>query len=124
MKSLTMKRKEGGFVLTSELVLIVTILVLGMIVGLVTMRDALTAEMGDVAEAVGTLDQGYCYDGLINGEATATTAGSCFEDGVDTNAGDLVADSFTAAAERAGPDMINLAPVTAEAGSEAGEVAP
>ena len=98
MKSLTMKkRKEGGFVLTSELVLIVTILVLGMIVGLVTMRDALNAEMDDVAESFGAVDQSYCYDGLVNGEISAATAGSCFDDDVDDFAGDTVPQAFVPA---------------------------
>lgn len=121
MKSLTMKnRKEGGFVLTSELVLIVTILVLGAIVGLVTMRDALTAEMGDVAEAVGTLDQGYCYEGLINGELSASTAGSCYEDLIDANFGDGEPEAFVGAEERVDPlEVIGSTP--AEAGSEVAE---
>lgn len=86
-------RKQGGFVLTAELVLIVTILVLGAIVGLVTMRDALTGEMEDVAEAVGALDQGYQFDGLINPQDTAATAGSAFTDAIDD--GDRQVYSFT-----------------------------
>ena len=84
MKYVNVKsRKQGGFVLTAELVLIVTILVLGSIVGLVTMRDALTGEMEDVAEAVGALDQGYQFDGLINPQETAATAGSAWTDAAD-----------------------------------------
>lgn len=86
-------KKQGGFVLTAELVLIVTILVLGAIVGLVTMRDALTGEMEDVAEAVGSLDQGYQFDGLINPQLTAATAGSSFTDSFDE--GDVDVYSFT-----------------------------
>ena len=89
MKKLDVKkRKQGGFILTSELILIVTIMVIGMIVGLVTMRDAITAEMEDVAEAVGAIDQSYSFEGMINGELSATVAGSAFGDDIDTNAGD------------------------------------
>ena len=89
MKSLKIeKKKEAGFVLTSELVLIVTILVIGMTVGLVTMRDALNAEMEDVAEAIGALDQTYSIDGIINGELTALIGGSVFTDLIDADAGD------------------------------------
>ena len=57
-------RRQAGFIMTSELILLVTIMVVGMIVGLVTMRDAATAEMEDVAEAIGQLDQSYAFNGL------------------------------------------------------------
>jgi len=89
MKNVNVRnRKQGGFVLTAELVLIVTILVLGAIVGMVSMRDALNAEMEDVAEAVGSLDQGYQFQGIVNDHLTATIAGSSFTDEIDTEAGD------------------------------------
>ncbi len=81
-------RKQGGFILTSELILLVTVMVIGMIVGLVTMRDAATAEMEDVAEAIGQFDQSYAFNGLQNAQNTAALEGSSFIDGVDTNAGD------------------------------------
>ena len=98
MKKLNVKgKKQGGFVLTAELVLIVTILVLGSIVGMVTMRDALNAEMEDVAEAVGVLDQGYDYRGIENLQQTAATAGSAFTDMADFNAGDTRGFVFTVA---------------------------
>lgn len=96
-------KKQAGFVLTSELVLISTILVIGMITGLVTMRDAITAEMEDVAEAIGALDQSYAFDGIINGQTTAAIAGSVFDDDVDVNAGDTIGFSFTPASPENGP---------------------
>lgn len=80
--------KQGGFIMTAELILLVTVMVVGMIVGLVTMRDAATAEMEDVAEAIGQLDQSYAFNGLQNSENTAALEGSSFIDAVDTNAGD------------------------------------
>lgn len=97
MKKFNLKaKKQGGFVLTAELVLLVTILVFGAIVGMVSMRDALNAEMEDVAEAIGAVDQGYEYNGITNNQLTATIAGSSWEDAVDTNAGDGVGFTFTA----------------------------
>lgn len=97
MKYVNVKsKKQGGFVLTAELVLIVTILVFGSIVGMVSMRDALNAEMEDVAEAVGALDQGYSFDGLLNSQTTAATAGSEFADAIDSLAGDEIGFTFTA----------------------------
>ena len=98
MKNLNLKaKKQGGFVLTAELVLLVTILVFGAIVGMVSMRDALNAEMDDVAEAIGAVDQGYQYQGIINDQLTAAITGSAWTDAVDTNAGDGVGFYFTAA---------------------------
>ncbi|MBA6365516.1 hypothetical protein H4J42_17390, partial [Colwellia sp. BRX8-8] len=47
-----------------------------------------TAEMEDVAEAIGSLDQSYAFDGMKNGEGTAEISGSGFIDAVDANAGD------------------------------------
>jgi hypothetical protein len=44
--------------------------------------------MEDVAEAIGSLDQSYAYDGLKNGEGSAEISGSGFIDAVDANAGD------------------------------------
>ncbi len=83
-------KKQGGFIMTTELVLLVSTLVVGMIVGLVSMRDAVNAEMEDVAEAIGSLDQSYAFDGIKNVQSTAEFAGSGFVDAVDTNAGDQV----------------------------------
>ncbi|MDO6804879.1 hypothetical protein Q4595_20680, partial [Wenyingzhuangia sp. 1_MG-2023] len=82
------KTRQGGFVMTSELVLLVTTMVVGLTVGLVTMRDALTAEMEDVAEAIGSLDQTYAFNGLVNGESTAAVEGSVYGDAPDVIAGD------------------------------------
>ncbi len=90
------RRKQGGFIMTTELVLLVTTMVVGMIVGLVTMRDAVNAEMEDVAEAIGSLDQSYAFDGIKNVQATAEFSGSGFVDAVDTKAGDEVTFNFVA----------------------------
>jgi len=89
-----MKKKQGGFVMTSELLLLSTTIVIGLVVGLTTMRDAVTAEMEDVAEAIGSLDQSYAYDGIKNAEGTAEISGSGFIDAVDVNAGDGVTFEF------------------------------
>ena len=45
---------EGGFVVSADLILISTILVIGVLVGLVTLRDQVVQEFGDLATAVGT----------------------------------------------------------------------
>ena len=89
MKMINVKKvKQGGFVIATELVLIVSILVLGLVIGLTTIRDSVNAEMQDVASAVGALDQTYVIMGITNPETTAAVAGSTFDDAVDTEAGD------------------------------------
>ena len=51
---------ENGFVVSSELILIATILVIAMVVGLQTVRDAVLQELGDVANAIGNVICSMC----------------------------------------------------------------
>lgn len=55
---------EAGFIVSAELVLIATILVLGMIVGLVSVRDQVVQELGDIALAIGVINQSYSFSGI------------------------------------------------------------
>ena len=95
------QKKQAGFIVSAELVLIATILVIGLIVGMAVIRDALTAEMHDVAEAIGELNQSYYLAGItaLNdaGDTLAIIVGSDFEDTVDGLAGDHVAVIYTVA---------------------------
>ena len=79
------QKKQGGFIVSAELVLIATILVIGLIVGMVAIRDAMTAEMGDVAEAIGSLDQSYSFDGIQDPGTLAVIGSSAFTDAVDNS---------------------------------------
>lgn len=72
---------EAGFVISSELVLVATILVIGMIVGLTTVRDQVVQELADVAGAISDVNQSYSYSAVIG--HTSSTAGSDFVDLVD-----------------------------------------
>ncbi len=72
---------DAGFVVSTELVLIASILVIGMIVGLATVRDQVVQELGDIGLAIGQLNQSYSFSG-VSGH-TATTAGSSFVDQTD-----------------------------------------
>lgn len=69
---------ESGFIVSSELILIATVLVIGMLVGLVTIRDQVVQELADVADAISEIDQSYSYSG-VTGHASST-AGSIFND--------------------------------------------
>jgi Flp pilus assembly pilin Flp len=72
---------EAGAVISAEIVLVATILVIGMVVGLKSVRDSVVTELADVAQAIANLDQSYSYT-AINGHG-AGTAGSFFLDAND-----------------------------------------
>ena len=72
---------EAGFVVSSELVLVATMLVLGMIVGLTSLRNQVVQELGDLAVAIGNFEQSYQFSSVIG--HTASTAGSMFVDNDD-----------------------------------------
>lgn len=80
MKKFAMRlwRDEAGFVVSTELILIATIVVIGLITGLTTVRDAVVHELADVADAVSEIDQSYSW-GAITAHC-ASTAGSEFVD--------------------------------------------
>ena len=54
---------EVGFVISAELVLVLTIAVLGMVVGLTSVRDSINAELVDLSNAFGAVDQSYSVRG-------------------------------------------------------------
>ncbi len=55
---------ENGFVVSAELILVSTITVLGLVVGLAEIRQAVAQELEDVASAIGSINQGYCFSGM------------------------------------------------------------
>lgn len=60
MKSLLQRAwREDEGVLTFEWILLVTVLVIGIVGGLSAVRDAIITELGDVVEAMISLDQSY-----------------------------------------------------------------
>ena len=69
---------EAGFVVSSELVLIATMLVLGLLVGMNTLRNSITSELDDVADAIGNINQDYSYAGITG--HSASVAGTIFDD--------------------------------------------
>ncbi len=105
------QKKEAGFIVSAELVLIATILVIGLIVGMVVIRDAVTAEMHDVAEAIGAVDQSYSYAGITAldgaGSILAIVAGSEWNDGVDFTAGDTVPVDYLSPDANDGPGEVS-----------------
>lgn len=78
---------ENGFVISAELVLVMTIAVLAMVVGLTAVRDSITQELNDVAHAFGAVSQSYNVNGLkkplANGGYHASISGFGFNDKSD-----------------------------------------
>lgn len=89
------RNKQAGFIVSAELMLIATILVIGLIVGWVAVRDALTAELHDVAESLGGVNQSFDYQGIDDIGTTATVVGSIFVDQADAVAGDGLGIAYT-----------------------------
>jgi Flp pilus assembly pilin Flp len=63
----TLLNDEAGFIISAELVLVMTIGVLAMVVGLTAVRDAVTHELNDISHAFGTVSQSYNVTGLKKG---------------------------------------------------------
>lgn len=79
-------RDEGGFIVSAELVLVATILVIGMIVGLSEVQHAIVSELNDVGDAIGSVNQGYFFSGFSKRDFNtvhARTYGSWFSDSFD-----------------------------------------
>ena len=55
---------EVGFVVSAELVLVLTIAVLGMVVGLTAVRDAVSNELVDLSDAFGAVNQTFTVTGI------------------------------------------------------------
>ena len=79
-----LRRKQAGFIVTLELLLISTVLIIALIVGWVAVRDGILMELGDLSEAIGALNQSYSVSGAQNASQTAQTLGSAFSDAIDT----------------------------------------
>ena len=66
---------EAGFVVSAELVLVLTIAVLGMVVGLASVRDAINGELVDLSSAFGAIDQSYNVVGATKFKVAGTVPG-------------------------------------------------
>lgn len=82
MLALKLLKDESGFLVAGELILVATILTLGMIVGLASVRTAVVNELTDVADGYFAVNEGHRYDGLSNpgkvwgnGRTTSSQAG-------------------------------------------------
>ena len=72
---------EAGFVVSSELILVGTVAVIGLLAGLAAVRDGVVSELSDVAGAVQDLNQSYSLSGVTG--HSAATAGMDYVDALD-----------------------------------------
>ena len=73
--------EEVGAIVSAEIMLVATILVIGAIVGLKSVRDSVVTELADVAQALGNVNQSYSYSGVSGHHAFS--AGAAFTDNAD-----------------------------------------
>ncbi len=74
-------REETGALISAELIIIFTILIIGILVGVKSIRDAIVTELADVAQAISNFDQSYFFGGVSGHHAA--TGGGTFEDKPD-----------------------------------------
>ena len=97
---------ENGFIVSAELVIIATLLVIGLVVGLSQVQHAVVSELNDVGKSIGRLNQSYYFGGFLGrkfnggfgggfgggygfgGGLKAYTPGSAFSDAIDACDGD------------------------------------
>jgi hypothetical protein len=72
---------EAGFIVSAELILVSTIVVLGLIVGLSEVSHGINQELEDVGSAFGSINQSYTYSGSTG--AKGRQVGSRFFDHKD-----------------------------------------
>jgi Flp pilus assembly pilin Flp len=73
---------EGGATISAELALIGTILVVGVVVGLSAVQDAVVTELADLGQAIGNLDQSYSAGGITGHHSSS--AFQSYSDGTDS----------------------------------------
>lgn len=77
--------EDGAFMISTEAVLLGTVAVLGMIVGLAELRNAVVQELGDFSHAVAWISQDFSYSSVVstNVPGAIEVAGSSFDDSDD-----------------------------------------
>ena len=69
---------EAGAVLSIELILLTVILVIGLTVGMVAVRDAVDAQFVEMALSIAAVDTSFSYDGLLYEEYLGGSEGTAW----------------------------------------------
>lgn len=93
-------KDDNGFIVSAELILIATIMVLGLVVGLVELQASMLHELNELGEAIGSISQSFQIAPTMTskGGHFTGTPGSKFTDEAHTACceGNLTADLFCA----------------------------
>ena len=76
-----LRTDQSGAVVCAELILVATVLVVGLVVGIKSVRDAVVTEMADVGQAIADFDQSYSFTGVVG--HGGGSGGAYFGDSVD-----------------------------------------
>lgn len=104
--------EETGAILSAEVMLVASILVIGVIAGLTSVRDSVTTELADFAQALANVNQSYSFSSIAGHHTYGS--GGAFTDLLDfcdtstglSDAGNskcITICTSTAAAEAAAP---------------------
>lgn len=72
---------QDGAIVSAEIMLVATILIIGVIVGLKSVRDSVVTELADVGQAFSNINQSYSYGGVCGHDVH--TGGGHFNDRKD-----------------------------------------
>ena len=80
-----LRQDEYGVILSAEIVIVGTVLVIGVMTGMACLQKSVNSELGDLAKAFDSIDQTYSFSGHRkagryngSGDCCAFTAGSAF----------------------------------------------
>lgn len=73
--------EDAGFVISTEAIIILTMLICAAVVGWQSVREALVAELADIGDAIAALDQSYSFSGFTG--HSASCSGSFYSDNRD-----------------------------------------
>lgn len=72
---------DRGAVVSAEIMLVASILVIGVITGLAALRDSIVTELADLAQAIANANQSYSFSGVSGHHAFS--GGGAFHDEAD-----------------------------------------
>ena len=97
---------EAGVIVSTEIILVMMLLVFGLIAGMAALRDQVAQELADTGVMVGSLNQSFSFLGntnTVDATVDAATPSSLFVDQLDEN------DSDTTGNEPTGLSLVSVA---------------
>ena len=91
--ALALWRDDRGFVVSAEMILLTVIVVIGLVVGMASYRDALFQELSDTGSAIGEMNQSYSLAVSSDPTKGITESGGVVV--VDRNFGCIITQSST-----------------------------